>query len=282
MATSTRRSKSERRRQAKNPLRFTAATADKYVLYQMSVQDADWELQFVTDCYRELRGKEPLHLREDFCGTALTAATFIEGHPERTAEAYDLDPECLQWGRDHHIAELGDASERLKLFQEDVRTPGRKADVRFAHNFSWKVFKQRRELLEYFRAALHGLDDDGILSLDMFGGTDAQEPMEEERWVDDDFMYIWDQDEFWPGNNDCRCFIHFRFPDGSEMKRAFKYEWRLWSMPEVKDLLEEAGFRRVLTYFEEFDDDGDGTGEYKLDERGYPCESWLSYIIALK
>jgi len=282
VGSSTRSSKNAKRRRAKKDPRFTAATADKYVLYQMAVQETDFEVGFVADRYRELRGKEALHLREDFCGTALTATTWVQEHPERTADAYDLDEECLEWGRSHHIAELDEASKRLQLFREDVRKIGKPADLRLAHNFSWKIFRTRAELLEYFRAAYEGLADDGIFSLDMFGGTDSMELTEEERWVDDDFLYVWDQDEYWPGNGHCRNFIHFRFPDGSEMKRAFKYEWRLWTMPEVKEILLEVGFDRILTYFEAFDDDGDGTGEYELDDRGHPCEGWLAYLIAVK
>ena len=46
--------------------------------------------------------------------------------------------------------------------------------------------------------------------------------------------------------------------------------------------LYDAGFTKVLSYFEEFDDEGDGTGNFILDERGEPCESWLAYLIALR
>jgi len=114
----------------------------------------------------------------------------------------------------------------------------------------------------------------------MFGGTEALEPVEEERWVDEDFKYVWDQDEFLPGTADLRCYIHFRFPDGSQRKRAFTYEWRLWTMPEIKDLLHEAGFSQVISYFEEYDEDGDGTGEFSVNEHGDACESWLAYVVA--
>ena len=33
------------------------------------------------------------------------------------------------------------------------------------------------------------------------------------------------------------CHIHFKFPDGSKLKKAFTYEWRLWTAPEIRELL---------------------------------------------
>jgi len=50
---------------------YTAKTADKYELYQRAVQSADQDVSFLFDTYKSLRGKEPKHLREDFCGTCL-------------------------------------------------------------------------------------------------------------------------------------------------------------------------------------------------------------------
>jgi SAM-dependent methyltransferase len=263
--------------------RFTASTADRYDLYQRSVQEPEFEVDFLRKVFRELRGHDPLHFREDFCGTAYTAATWVTQGAQFTAEGVDLDPEPLAWGREHNVVPLGTAAGRVSLVQGDVRAhPERLADVRCAHNFSYNVFHKRNDLLDYFRAVRDGLTDDGIFVLDMHGGSEAIEPLEEERWVDDDFIYVWDQDEHWPGTGEHRCYIHFRFPDGSELRRAFTYDWRLWDLPEVKDVLADAGFSRVVTYFEQFDDDGDGTGQYEVDERGFPCESWLAYLVAVK
>ncbi len=40
------------------------------------------------------------------------------------------------------------------------------------------------------------------------------------------------------------CHIDFKFEDGSVQKRAFSYDWRLWILPEIREVLAEAGFRR--------------------------------------
>jgi hypothetical protein len=282
--TSTRKRPKSRSKSARRPIKpkLTAATADKYDLYQRAVQDPEFELPWLADVYRELRGKEPLHLREDFAGTALSACTWVAGHPERSAEAYDLDAEVLEWGRRHNLQALGESARRVRLIQADVRRKGRPADILCAHNFSYNIFRTRKELLQYLRAAKGNLAADGMLSLDMYGGTEAHEPIEEERWVDDQFVYVWDQDEHFPGTHEHRCFIHFRFPDGSRIDRAFQYDWRLWTMPELKDAMAEVGFSRVLSYFETYDEDGDATGDFEMNERGWAAEGWLAYVIGLK
>jgi hypothetical protein len=111
--------------------------------------------------------------------------------------------------------------------------------------------------------------------------------MEEERNVDEGFTYVWDQSEYLPGSGQYTCHIHFRFKDGSEMKRAFTYDWRFWTMPEIKDIMIEAGFSSVSSWFEQSDDtdEGEGNGIYKRDETGRSCRNcagWVAYVVALK
>jgi hypothetical protein len=77
-----------------------------------------------------------------------------------------------------------------------------------------------------------------------------------------------------------RCHIHFRFPDGSKLKRAFTYEWRIWTLPELRELLLEAGFASARVYWEGEDDDGEGNGEFTETDEGTPDLAWVSYIVA--
>jgi hypothetical protein len=267
------------------PPRFTAATADKYELYQLAVQSADLDVKFLDNTYRTLRGRSPRHLREDFCGTSLLCCEWVKLDAQYTAEGYDLDPEPIDWGREHNHSKIGDAAERIELFLADAREAGEHlADVRIAQNFSYWIFQQRAELLDYFRGARAGLADEGIFVIDLYGGTEANAEMTEERKIEEGFTYIWDQDCYYPGSGEFRCFIHFHFSDGSKMKRAFAYEWRFWNLPELKDLLREAGYSRVTPYFEGEDPDHpeEGNGEFEPDERGENCESWIGYLVAEK
>ena len=93
--------------------------------------------------------------------------------------------------------------------------------------------------------------------LDAFGGPDASDLTKEKTKIDG-FTYIWEQAEFEPVTRRILCHIHFKFPDGSKIKRAFTYDWRLWTLPELRELLIEAGFARVRVYWE--GDDGEGGG----------------------
>lgn len=265
----------------------TAATADRHELYQHAVQDAQGDLEFFLQAWTDVHGEGSAparHLREDFCGTALLAAHWVAQGEGFTAEGYDLDPEVLAWGQERNIQPLGEAARRLSIIQGDVREPAQQpADIRCAHNFSYNTFHERAVLLDYLRHCREGLAEGGMLILDMYGGHEAIQEQKEEREVEEaNFTYVWEQARFRPGNGRTLCRIHFRFGDGSWMRNAFEYDWRLWTMPELKDLFVEAGFSRSLSYFEQFDEDGDGTGEYAADDGGWPAETWLAYLVAVR
>jgi hypothetical protein len=120
-----------------------------------------------------------------------------------------------------------------------------------------------------------------MLILDVYGGSEAQEELEEPREVEG-FDYVWDQKHYNPVTGDVINHIHFRFPDGTELKSAFVYEWRLWSLPELRELLKEAGFKDVTCYWEGSDEDGDGNGEWSVTKVGEACEGWVAYLVAEK
>ena len=110
--------------------RWTANTADRHVLYERSVQDPDAEIAFIDRVFRSISGRKPQSLREDFCGTALLCARWIERHPDRTATGVDLDSRVLRWSREHHLARLNEPGRRVVLLQQDVRAPsGQRFDV---------------------------------------------------------------------------------------------------------------------------------------------------------
>jgi len=263
--------------------RFTARTADKHTLYQLAVQSPVEDVRFLARVYERVRGRRPRHLREDFCGTALLCAAWVRRGAEYSAEGFDISRATLDWGVRHNLSSLGAAAERVHLHAEDVRRPSReRPDVRCAQNFSYFVFKRRPELLEYFRSARRDLARGGVFVLDIYGGPDAMEEEEDVRKVEGEgFTYVWEQKRYVPATGDYEAHIHFRFPDGSEMRRAFSYDWRLWTLPEVKDVLVEAGFERVDSYWEGTAADGEnGNGVFRRSETGENCPAWITYLVA--
>jgi len=270
-----------KRKTTRRKSKFSAKTADRHVLYQLSVQDAAAETGFLNRVFQKLRGRAPATLREDFCGTALLCAEWVK-HRNRTAVGIDLDRRVLAWGKAHNIAPLGDRGKCVRLLRRDVRarTPG-PFDVTVALNFSYFIFKKRDELRDYFRGVRRSMAGDGLFVLDLYGGYESWEPMREPRRLKG-FTYIWDQAEVDPVNNGVVNHIHFKFPDGSKMLRAFTYDWRMWTLPEIREVLDEAGFSSSTVYWEDADPDGEGTGTFRPRAKVAQEAAWIAYVVAEK
>jgi len=260
-----------------------AARADRHVLYQKAVQCVEAEIDFVDETYRRLRRRSARLLREDFCGTANTACEWVRRRPRNRALGIDLDPEVLEWGRRHNVARLGKAASRLELINGDVLTVRTEPpDAVLAMNFSYWIFKDRRTMRRYFRRVYDALAPQGVFFLDAYGGYEAFRVMRD-RHENNGFTYIWDQAAYNPITGEMLCHIHFKFPDGSRLNRAFSYAWRLWTLPELRELLEEAGFSPVTVYWEGTDEEtGEGDGNFEPAEVGEPDPAWIAYIVAEK
>lgn len=273
---------------AKNKRRIKQADlADRHQLYELSVQCAEAEIDFVDQTYRRLRKRKAQRLREDFCGTASVCCEWVTRGHKRSAVGVDLDPDVLAWGREHNLQQLDHKqAARVSLLQQNVLTAHTEpVDVVLAMNFSYWLFKERAQLIDYFRSARQHLEADGIMFLDAYGGFDSFREIEEEREIDDGeegFTYIWDQASFNPINNHLICHIHFAFNDGSRIDQAFTYDWRLYTLPEIRDMLKEAGFSRITVYWQGWDDNGEASGEFYPAEVADADAGWICYLVAEK
>ena len=255
------------------------------------MQRPEDDVAFFAETFRRLRGRPAKVLREDFCGTAKLSLTWCHV-PGRRAIGVDLDAATLEWARRRNLAPHAKRLRgRMKLVQGDVlevRPTG--ADVICAMNFSFCVFKQRDQLKRYLEAARVGLGDDGLLFLELYGGTGAVDTVEEERELDG-FTYVWEQKRFDAITHETLCYIHFKFPDGSRIDRAFTYDWRLWTIPELRELLLEAGYSRVRVFWATVDEDDTaghddamvyGNGDYVELDSVDQQYSWLVYVVGEK
>jgi len=252
-------------------------------LYEEAVQAVDAEVEFLDETFRNLRRRDAVGFREDFCGTASAACEWVRSSRRRYAIGVDIDPAVLDWGRKHRVAKLTEVERaRVRLLENDVvKVRTEPVDVIGAFNFSYFIFKTRAELKRYFVRCHQSLNDDGILFLDAFGGPEAID-VQKEKTHFDRFTYVWDQAEFHPVTNEIKCHIHFKFPDGSKIKKAFTYDWRMWSLPEIRELLLEAGFVSARVFWEGEDENGDGNGEFTETSTGTPDPAWICYIVAEK
>ncbi len=285
-------------------LRGIAARCDRYTLYERAVQCVEAEIDFIDETFTSLRGRNAVTLREDFCGTLNTSCEWVRRRKGNIALGVDLDPVPLAWGREHHLASLTpEQRSRVLVHEGDVLAPvpvsglvaGSRFDTVLAMNFSYWCFKERAMLLRYLRAAREALVDDGVLFMDFYGGSDALKEIRERRPIprakpgeegfvsggyNGPFTYLWDQHHYNPITGDLICRIHFRFPDGSSMRNAFTYHWRLWTLPELRDLLTEAGFTRSTIYWEGDDHKGGGNGVFTATQDGEACPSYICYLSA--
>jgi len=261
-----------------------AELRDPHDLYQQAVQCVEAEIDFVDKTFQSLRRRPASFLREDFCGTANTACEWVRRRESNYAAGVDIDAKVQEWGRQHNVAKLDpQAQRRISLWAADVRTVETEPmDVILAMNFSYWLFRDRKIMADYFRRVYEGLTEDGVFFLDAYGGYDCPKVIQDHNQCNG-FTYIWDQATYNPITGDMACLIHFAFPDGSRLDSAFRYEWRLWTLPEIRELLVEAGFRRVIVYWQETDEEtGEGNGVFVPATEGEPDPAWIVYITAEK
>lgn len=254
---------------------------DKYKLYKEAVQDPKKDIEFFAKIYRSIYKKQARLFREDFCGTFLLGLEWILAHPKNKAFVVDKSLHPLKYGQTHHLNPLDKKTrQRLKVFNTLVSDPKLpKAEIISVNNFSYFILKKRELLLNYFKKAHSKLHKKGLFILDIFGGPGCEEP-NEEVIRHKGFTYYWDQHSFNPITNEAQFFIHFKRDKEKKRMKVFQYNWRMWSLPEVTDLLKQAGFSQVHVYWEQSNAKGDGLGIFKKAKKGDICDTWIAYIVS--
>lgn len=255
-------------------------TFDRYAYYKRAVQSPEMDCQFISDCYKELRGKRPHDLREDFCGTFAICCEWVRRNKHNFAVGVDIDSEPIEYGRNNYLSKLRkDQQSRVQIVKSSVLTvKARPVDVVAAFNFSFYLFKSRLMLRRYFQRARKGLRNDGLFIVDCFGGKDAQEGNVEKTKIAG-FQYFWDQVGFDPVTNEADFHIHFKLPGESRREKVFSYSWRMWTIPEIRESMLEAGFRKTHVYWEGTTRSGNGDGNFKRVEKGEECDGWVAYVV---
>lgn len=264
---------------------LTLPAFKKHELYESAVQNVAGDLEFLNEQYQKVYGRRPLSLREDFGGTAALACLWTQQSDQHVACGIDLDPEPVEYGKAVHYGKLNDEEKsRMKYIMGNVLDDyDFKNDVVVAFNFSYSIFKKRKELVEYFSKVRQNLGEEGAFFIDLFGGTEARDVCVEETEDEEaGFTYFWDCDKYNPITHECFYAIHFKtHNDGKKYRNVFTYDWRLWGLAELREIMEDAGFSKTVAFWEGDDDDGTGDGEFYKTEEAENCESWVTYIMAL-
>jgi SAM-dependent methyltransferase len=253
---------------------------DKYDYYIKAVQSPEEDVQFLSKTFQQLTGKEPKILGEDFCGTFKLCAEWIKLSPTKQAVAVDLSEEPLRWGKENILSSLNSSQrDRLQIIHGDVMDKDLpKIDLMAAMNFSYYLFRTRDELRRYFKNVHHRLNPGGLFFADCFGGTDISDDVEEE--VDhEDFLYYWHQESFDPITHFAKFHIHFQVNGEPKREKVFTYDWRMWGIPEIREIMHEAGFSKTRVFWEHSDEIGDGTGDFYEAESAESCAGWIAYVV---
>jgi len=255
---------------------------DKYALYLQSVQSPDTDAEFLRATYQELRKRQPKILREDFCGTFQLCIEWAKLNTRHQSFGLDLDPEPLQYGREALQKMPSGLRARVQTLEMNVLDPkGPRSDLTVAMNFSYFIFQTRSEIVNYFRRARRSLNENGLLFLDVFGGS-ACADANEEKTVYPNFNYYWHQHGYDPVTARAKFSIHFKPKGMRKIEDVFTYDWRMWTIPELREALHDAGFTKSHVYWEGTNRRGGGNGVFTRTEKGEECQAWIAYLVAEK
>lgn len=262
--------------------RKLSADADKHTLYEAAVQAPDFEAAFLDRLFKRVTGRRAGLLREDFCGSAALACAWVALGGARTALGIDLDAPTLAWAEENNLAALNARQrERIRLRRANVLSVRRpEADMIAALNFSYSVLQTREDLLRYARVARASLAPGGLFVLDAWGGSETLKEHTDRKRLRGGWTYLWEQADFDPVSHRTLCHIHFEHKDGRRIDRAFTYDWRLWTLPELRETLAAAGFLDIHVLWEGTDrETNEGNGVYRRVERAPADPSWVSYLV---
>jgi SAM-dependent methyltransferase len=275
-------------------------------LYLAAVQDPHAHARFLHHLFSRVRPTvSPRILREDFAGTGADALAWVKLDRNHSAWAIEQDAATHEWAQARADRQAGFSRSRLHFVQSRVEDldPSRvpSADLISALNFSIGYLHSRPALLDYLCAVHSGLSPGGLFVASVFGGPETIRPGIVSTEVDavrpgktcpgtPAFEYQWEVRRYNPvtGRGDFR--IHFRIPKptrGSgeewELRDAFRYDWRLWSLPELSDALRDAGFGRVQIWRHTLTTGRKGPRIFLGPIRSLGAENrWIAYVVGIR
>lgn len=260
----------------------------KFELYQRSVQNAKKESEFFRKTYRLIYNKVAEKFREDFCGTGLLSCEWVKGNVMNTAVGLDIDQETLDWGIENNVNNLCSGSDRVKLLNQNVLDEfdiTQKFEIICSLNYSHFLLPQRKMILKYFTNMVKNLDQKGIFILDFYGGSHIYRDHKYQHNKSSNF-YEFSGNQMNIISNTSKCSLNYKIKK-NKYKPMFSFNFRIYSIIELREALEEVGLNKFKLYIKEInDDDEDDYAEYEevdIDSEYYPeSERLTGYLIAYR
>ncbi len=272
---------------------------DPLRLYRHAVQNPLAELQFLLKVdrhYRRFRRRlygdhGTTRLREDFAGTGTVSAHWLMMNESHRALAVESDARTAEWAAEQADLLLGDRTVDLMIVHDDVMNVQRpKTDFLLALNYSLLIYHSREEMLAYFKNARKSLRRGGLFIFDLYGGPGAMICGKQSRRIKPEndpelkpFTYEWEQHSYDALTARIDCRIHFQLGPRRRIENAFCYHWRLWTLPELMELLAKAGFTRSEVWSDHYSastrrSDGIFRPVYQIPNR----KDWIAYIVNIQ
>ena len=254
-----------------------------FKLYLQAVQHPENEVFHLSRINKMFRKKPIRFFKEDFCSFAANSCEWLKFHPKSTAVGVDLDERALDFAHKYAQETLTPKlRQRLILLKRNVLASiSYRFDLICALNFSYNIFKRREDLKLYFKQTHRSLEKSGLFVLDVMGGFDCLKPHKQVRKISSQLTYTWECLDYNILNAHTHYRINFRHK-GKLFQNVFTYDWRLWSLPELVDLLKETGFNRVEILWEKENANGQGTGKYYVPQHEENIDVWICYLVAQK
>ncbi len=184
-------------------------------------------------------------------------------------------------------ATMASAAPRLTLDRSDVLSTRARADIILAFNFGVCEIHDRARLVQYLHRVRSRLRSGGVFIADLYAGPGAWTTGVSRRALPTErgrIVYEWEQRAADPLTGRVANAMHFALPGGRKLKNAFVYDWRLWSIPELRDAMLETGFARTevyLSYGRAIDGHGNPIVEAAAPD-DVPQGDFVAYVVARK
>lgn len=247
-----------------NPAPPSPFNWDIHSLYELCAQNPPRDAKLLRAIHADATRtpRKNLVLAEDFCGTAALSRAWCDLSPAFSAVAADIHAPTLNRAR-----QLSTNHPRIKLIRADVRTVKDPADLIAVLNFSICELHARGDLVAYFKHARSRLARRrGAFVCDLYGGADSYQtglldqtisPPRGHPASKDRILYSWEQRAADPLTARVVNAMHFDVRPGGPKSGtarhqvfldAFVYDWRLWTIPELREAMLEAGFKHTAVY----------------------------------